>query len=224
MAAGCAFYGTLALFPAISMLISLYGLMFDPVTVEPQLATLQDLLPPAAFQLIAQRVHMLVTRPPGTLTTGLLVSTAVALWSSATGTKSIISALNLAYEERERRSFLRFQVTAFIMTFIALLGAVLGLGLLVALPPTLAFLGFDGNVAALVQAASGLLLVLFVLGRCRCSTASGHAGRPRGGAGSRRARSWRRRYGCWRRRCSASTWATWPATTRPTGRSGPWSA
>ena len=164
VAAGCAFYGTLALFPAISMLVSLYGLVFDPVTVEPQLATLQDLLPPAAFQLISERVHMLVSKPQGALTTGLLISTAVALWSSATGTKSIISALNLAYEERERRSFLRFQVTAFIMTLLALLGAVLGLGLLVALPPFLALLGFEGNVAALVRVASALLLVGFVLG------------------------------------------------------------
>ena len=107
---------------------------------------------------------MLVSKPQAALTTGLLVSTAVALWSSATGTKSIISALNLAYEERERRSFLRFQVTAFIMTLLALLGAVLGLGLLVALPPFLGWLGFTGNVAALVRVASTLLLMLFVLG------------------------------------------------------------
>ena len=163
VAAGCAFYATLALFPAISMLVSLYGLVFDPVTVEPQLATLQDLLPPAAFQLISQRVHMLVTKPHGALTTGLLVSTAVALWSSATGTKSILSALNLAYEERERRSFLRFQVTAFILTLLALCGAVLGLGLLVALPPAIAFLGFEGNTAALARGVGLLLLVLFVM-------------------------------------------------------------
>ena len=164
VAAGCAFYGTLALFPAISMLVSLYGLVFDPVSVEPQLATLQDLLPPAAFQLISERVHMLVTKPQGTLTTGLLISSAVALWSSATGTKSIISALNLAYEERERRSFLRFQLTAFVMTLIALCGAALGLGLVVALPPALAFLGFRDDAAAMVRAASLLLLVMFVMG------------------------------------------------------------
>ncbi len=164
VAAGCAFYATLALFPAISMLVSIYGMAFDPVTVEPHLATLRDLLPPAAFQLISERVHVLVTRPPGTLTTRLLISSAVALWSSATGTKSIISALNLAYEERERRSFLRFQVTAFLMTLIALFGAVLGLGFLVALPPALAFLGFEDETAVLVRAASLVLLMLFVMG------------------------------------------------------------
>ena len=164
VAAGCAFYGTLALFPAISMLISLYGLIFDPATVEPQLATLQDLLPPSAFQLISERVHMLVTKPPGTLTTSLLISTGVALWSSATGTKSIISALNLAYEERERRSFLRFQAIAFAMTLMALLGAVFGLGMLVALPPFLSFLGFGSNTVALVHGIGLVLLVSFVLG------------------------------------------------------------
>ena len=37
VAAGCAFYATLALFPAINMMISLYGLIFDPASVEPQL-------------------------------------------------------------------------------------------------------------------------------------------------------------------------------------------
>ena len=163
VAAGCAFYGTLALFPAISMLISLYGLVFDPATVEPQLATLQDLLPPSAFQLISDRVHELVTKPPGTLTIRLLISTCVALWSSATGTKSIISALNLAYEERERRSVLRFQLVAFAMTLMGLTGAVLGLGFVVALPAALAVLGFEGNTVVLVRGASLLLLVAFVL-------------------------------------------------------------
>ncbi len=164
VAAGCAFYGTLALFPAISMLISIYGLVFDPATVEPQLATLQDLLPPSAFQLISERVHMLVSKPQGALTTQLLVSTGVALWSSATGTKSIISALNLAYEERERRSFLRFQLIAFVMTLMALTGAVLGLGFMVALPPALQMLGYEENSAALVRVAGLLLLVSFVMG------------------------------------------------------------
>jgi membrane protein len=163
VAAGCAFYGTLALFPAISMLISIYGLAFDPESVEPQLATLQDLLPPAAYQLISQRVHLLVSRPPGSLTISLLISTGVALWSSATGTKSIIGALNLAYEERERRSLLRYQATAFAMTLLAFAGAVLGLALLVGLPPVLGFLGYTGNTAALVRIAGLLMLVAFVL-------------------------------------------------------------
>jgi len=164
VAAGCAFYATLALFPAITMLISIYGLVFDPVTVEPQLQVLQDLLPPSAYQLISDRVHMVVTKPPGALTLGLLISVAVTLWSTTTGTKSILGALNLAYEERERRSFLRFQATAISMTLVALLGAVLGLALLVALPVALDFLGMGALSAVLARVGSVALLLIFVVG------------------------------------------------------------
>ena len=164
VAAGCAFYATLALFPAISMLISVYGLLFDPVTVLPQLAVLRDLLPPAAFQLIAERVQMLVAKPPGALTSSLLFSTAVTLWSSAAGTKSLIAALNLAYEEREERSFFAYQALAFTMTSCVILGTVIGLGLLVALPPILDFFGFASHQKALIRIASFVLLVSAIMG------------------------------------------------------------
>ena len=163
VAAGCAFYGTLALFPAMSMLISLYGLVFDPATVEPQLMLLRDLLPPAAYTLIDDRIHMLVTRPPGTLGMGLVVSTMVALWSSASGVKAIITALNLAYEEREQRSFLQYQLMAFTMTILAILSVAVGLVVLVGLPAILAFVGIPPSQKVLLRLASFALLLLGVL-------------------------------------------------------------
>ena len=163
VAAGCAFYGTLALFPAMSMLISIYGLAFNPATVEPQLVLLRDLLPPTAYQLIADRVHVLVSKPPATLGIGLIVSIAVALWSSASGVKSIITALNLAYEEREQRSFVRYQLTAFAITLLAILSAVIGLALLVGLPAVLAFVGIPSTQRVLLRISSFGLLILGIL-------------------------------------------------------------
>lgn len=162
-AAGCAFYATLALFPAISMLVSIYGLAFDPQTVGPQLAVLRDLLPPSAFQLISDRVQMLVSKPPGTLTFSLLLSILIALWSSATGTKSILGALNLAYEERETRSFLKFQLTALGMTLGGILAAVIGLASLVLLPVLIAFFGISVYAALIARVGSLVALVVFVL-------------------------------------------------------------
>lgn len=163
VAAGCAFYGTLALFPAISMLISVYGLAFNPATVEPQLGLLRDLLPPAAYQLIADRVHVLVTKPPVTLGLGLVISTALALWSSASGVKSIITALNLAYEETEKRNFLHYQLTALTITLLAIFSAVTGLALLVGLPAILAFVGIPASQKVLLRVASFALLLFAIL-------------------------------------------------------------
>jgi membrane protein len=163
VAAGCAFYATLALFPTISMFISIYGLVFDPTTVEPQLSALRDLLPPSAYTLIADRVHVLVSKPPGTLTFSLLISVIVALWSSATGTKSILGALNLAYEEREKRGFLSFQLTAFGMTLGAMIAAAIGLALLVLLPAVENFVGISEGAQLLTRLVSYAMLVVFVL-------------------------------------------------------------
>jgi uncharacterized BrkB/YihY/UPF0761 family membrane protein len=73
-AAGCGFYATMALFPAISMLISVYGLIFNPLTVTTQLDLLAPLLPAPAYALIAARVQQLVSQPSGNLSIGLLVS------------------------------------------------------------------------------------------------------------------------------------------------------
>jgi membrane protein len=162
VAAGCAFWATLALFPATSMLIAVYGLIFDPATVEPQLEVIRSLLPPTAFALIAERVHTLVSQGKATLGFSLMVSTAIALWSSATGTKSLLSALNMAYEEQEQRSFLRFQVTGLAMTLCGILAAIFALALLVFLPVAIEFLGLDAYAKALLRIAAFVVLVVFV--------------------------------------------------------------
>ncbi len=162
-AAGCAFYATLSLFPAISMLILLYGLAFDPTSVEPHLEILRGLLPPAAVTLISDRVHLLVTRPSSSLGLSLLITTGIAVWSTTTGTKSLIAAINLAYEERENRSMLRYQLTAFALTLLAILGAVFGLAALVGLPAVLAILGVSTNQKLLIQAVSVALTLVFVV-------------------------------------------------------------
>ena len=109
-AAGCAFYATLSLFPAISMLISVYGLLFDPASVVPQLAVLRHLLPTPAYVLIEDRVMQLVAQPRGHLTIGLGIAFLVSFWSSASASKAVLSAMNVAYDATERRPFLRFQL------------------------------------------------------------------------------------------------------------------
>ena len=142
VAAGCAFYATLALFPAITMLIFVYGLAFDPVTVEPQLKLIEKLLPPEAFSLIAGRVHVLVSQPRGNLGTGLAISIAIAFWSASAGTRAMLSALNLAFNVTEdHRGILGFYAVGFLMTFCAILATATGIALLVFLPALLAFLG-----------------------------------------------------------------------------------
>ena len=163
-AAGCGFYATLALFPAISMLISVYGLILDVLAVEQQLAVVQRLLPPPAYTLIDDRVHELVSQPSGTLSISLVVSFLVACWSAAAGTKSVLSALNVAYDTVEQRGILGFQLIALAMTLCAVAAAVLAIAVLVFLPTVISFVGLSDYSAALINWLSMALLIVLVGG------------------------------------------------------------
>jgi len=163
-AAGCGFYATLALFPAISMLVSVYGLVFYVQSVEQQLAILQTLLPSPAFKLIEDRVHELVSQPSNTLSIGLIVSVVVACWSAAAGTKSVLSALNVAYGTTEQRSILAFQLTALAMTACAVAAAAMAIAVLVFLPTVISFIGLSDYSAGLIKLCSMAMLVVLVGG------------------------------------------------------------
>jgi membrane protein len=163
-AAGCGFYATLSLFPAISMLISIYGLVFNAHAVEQQLEVVRDLLPEPAFVLIDERVHQLVSQSSDTLGTGLIVSIVIAFWGAAAGTKSVLSALNVAYDTTEQRGILGFQLIALLMTLCAVTAAVLAIAVLVFLPTAIYFIGLSEYSAVLINGFSIVLLVVLVGG------------------------------------------------------------
>ncbi len=158
-AAGCGFYATLALFPAISMLISVYGLAFNIHTVAGQLQVLQDLLPAPAFALITDRISQLVSQPSGRLSAGLVVSFVLTFWSASTGTKAMLSALNVAHDLAERRGYFRFQLVGLTMTLAAVLVVALAIALLVFIPAAIGFVGLSRYSGGLLHVAADLLLL-----------------------------------------------------------------
>ena len=110
-------------------------------------------------------MHDLAATGPTKLSWGLALGLSVALWSAMNGTKAIISALNVAYEERERRGFLRLNLVALLFTLGGILGVVLALAVIVVVPAALAFAWPGPLAAAAVRACSfGLLLGFVMLG------------------------------------------------------------
>jgi membrane protein len=163
-AAGCAYYATLALFPAITILVSIYGLAFDKEAVEQQLRLLHGILPSPAFALVADRVHELVAQPAGQLGLRLIVGSAVTFYSAVTGTKSLLSALNVAYNVNEERGYLVFQLLTMGITLGAMVGVVLGIALLVFAPVVINFIGLQAEAGQLIHAVGMLLLLLVASG------------------------------------------------------------
>jgi membrane protein len=120
-------------------------------------------MPPAAFSLISDRIQSLVAEPARGLGIGFIVSLLISLWSSSTGTKSVLNALTLAYNGTETRGMIKFQLVAMGMTLVAVIGAALAISILVAIPLALAFLGLSGYAKFLVALCSFGAMVAFVL-------------------------------------------------------------
>jgi membrane protein len=134
MAAGTAFYALLSIFPGMSTLISIYGLVADPATIETQLNSLSGVLPQEALKLLSDQLHALVAAPRDKLGLGLLISLLIALWSATSGTGSLMQALTVAYEEREDRGILSFYGRAIALTIGIGVFALLSLFLIAGIP------------------------------------------------------------------------------------------
>jgi membrane protein len=134
MAAGVAFYALLSIFPGMSALISIYGLVADPATIENQLNSLTGILPQEALKLLSDQLHALVAAPRDKLGLGLVVSLLLTVWSSTSGTGAVMQALNVAFEEEERRGVLSFYGRAIALTLGIGLFALLSLFLIAVVP------------------------------------------------------------------------------------------
>lgn len=163
--AGCAFYAMLALFPALSLVVSIYGAAFDARALEPQLEVLRRLLPPETYDLIAERLHMLISADRSGLGWGAVISMLVTFWSASAGIRSLLGALNMAYGETEVRGFLHFHLLALGITLAAMLVAAIAIAALVLAPTILHLLGAPPLHALALQGASlGMLLVMVFVG------------------------------------------------------------
>ena len=102
-AGGVAYFGFLAVFPALIAAISLYGLVADPATVAAQINGLASALPGSAQPLVADQLNAVVSAGNSQLGFSLVVSVLAALWSASGGTTNLMKAINIAYDEEEGR-------------------------------------------------------------------------------------------------------------------------
>ena len=153
IAAGVAYWTQLALFPAIALFISLYGLVADPYQAADQARSLAVFLPEDAAKLVYDEMTRVASVPAPSASLASLVSLILTLWGSNRAMKAIIEALNVAYKEREKRNLILINLQAMMFTLGFLVFGVLSIALVVALPAALEamHLGFAGTALAAIR-------------------------------------------------------------------------
>ncbi len=161
LGAGVAFYAFLALFPALIALVTLYGLFADPAVIAEQVNSLAA-LPAEVRTLIVDQIN---SQNRSALGVSAVLSILLALFSASGGVNNLMTAINVAYDEEDKRNFLKKRLLALALTLGAIVFIVIMLGLVAVVPPLLESLFGDSPVLQfLLQAARWVLLVVLVAG------------------------------------------------------------
>jgi membrane protein len=134
LAGGITYYILLATFPAIAAFVSLYGLIADLPTVERQFAHLSTILPTEAVSLIGAQMARVAAQRHATLGLAFVLSTLVSIWSANAGMRSMVDALNITFDEVEKREYVRRVLLTYVATLAALVFLIVVLSVLVAAP------------------------------------------------------------------------------------------
>jgi membrane protein len=163
VAAGVTYYALLAIFPAIAALVSLYGLFADPVSLQDHLNAISGVLPGGAVDIIRDQVTRIASQGGGTLGFSFIIGLAISLWSANAGMKAVFDALNIVYDEEEKRSFIKLNLMSLSFTLGAIVFIILAITGIVVLPILLDFIGLGSSLEWLLSLARWPVLLLVVV-------------------------------------------------------------
>ncbi|HUQ52463.1 MAG TPA: YihY/virulence factor BrkB family protein [Gammaproteobacteria bacterium] len=164
IAGGAAFFGLLAMFPALAAGVALYGLFTDPASINTQLDLVGGVLPGEVRTILGEQLQRITSTANSSLGIGAAVALLLALWSAAKGVKSLMVALNVVYHEKERRGFFKLNGTALLLTLTMLLVIPLMLAAVAVLPAVVDRLPLPDIAATLARWLRWPLLALVAVG------------------------------------------------------------
>lgn len=157
VAGGLAFFGLFGLFPALAAAALVLGWAVDDAALRGALQGLSGLAPSDALRLVAD--FLAHAREGLGVGAGLALNLAIVVWSVQRSASGLITALNVAYDETEKRGRLRREAVALAAaagSVVILLAAIL---LMAGAPFAARWLGGDASSTLLLARWPALALL-----------------------------------------------------------------
>lgn len=136
----------------------------DPTTITKHLSA-AGVLPTEGLSIFQEQVARLTAKSGTKLSLGFVFGLGLALWSANSGMKAIMDALNVVYEEKEKRSFITLNLASLALTVAGLASIMIAIGAVAALPILLAHIGLSDVTDAIFRYGRWpVLIALVVLG------------------------------------------------------------
>ncbi|MFF5398749.1 YihY/virulence factor BrkB family protein [Peribacillus butanolivorans] len=124
LAAEQAYYYLLALFPLLILLLSI--LPYLNIDIQTAMDTIKTFMPTETVEVIEENIiNILSERNGGLLTFGFLGT----IWSASNGMNAFIHSMNIAYDVKETRNFIKARFISIILTLGLVVAFIVMLGL-----------------------------------------------------------------------------------------------
>lgn len=163
IAGGVAFFVLFAIFPAITALVSAYGIFFNASTIAQNLALLHGVVPDSVLKILDNQAMHIASQSNRALSIGVVAGIVVTLWSAMGGVKAMIDALNVIYEEREQRSLIKLNLVALLFTLGGFAVFLIAVAAVVVMPLVLSWIGLGADAGSLIQILRWPLLLIVLL-------------------------------------------------------------
>jgi membrane protein len=163
IAAGVAFYLMLAIFPLLAATVSIYGLVADPADVQRNFESVAGVIPEQARSIMIDQLTAVSSASGGQLGFGVVLSLGLTLWSASRGVIAMITALNIAYDETESRSFVKLNAIALALTLAMIIFMIVTLAVVVGLPVVIGYLNLSETVEWVIRLARWPILAVAVI-------------------------------------------------------------
>jgi membrane protein len=109
---GLAYFGLLAIVPAIAALVALLGVFSDPALIAAEARALRGIAPDAVVDTMTDQIARLGAAQPETLALSAVANLLLSFWSALQGARWGLIALTAVNRRAEQRSFFRRFIAA----------------------------------------------------------------------------------------------------------------
>jgi membrane protein len=120
-------------------------------------------MPAESYSIVQDQVAHVASKGGATLSFGFAFGLALAVWSANAGMKALIDALNIVYEEQEKRSFIRLNLVSLTFTLGAIAAMLVAVGAVIVTPLVLTQLGLGAMTETVVRFARWPALMFAML-------------------------------------------------------------
>lgn len=159
VSAAMAYYALFAFVPALTSVVLIYAWVSDPGEIAGHIARAKQFLPVEMMDTVNEILQGIASKASSKLGFGAVASILISLWAASKGTKAAIEAMNIIYEEEEKRGFFKLNALAIGMTLLGAVLAILAMGVIVGIPAITNFINLPEQLTIFATIGSWVALL-----------------------------------------------------------------